>query len=187
MTFKADHTLDATGLACPMPIVRTKKVFKDLEPGEVLEVQATDKGSISDLKAWAKSARHDYLGTDEDGELIKHFIRKVSDPETKEERKHDRVLSLEDLQKKIERDEDLFILDVREPAEFAFGHIPGAKNMPLGQMDVNKLNKDESIYVICRSGNRSDLAAQKLSDEGFQQVINIVPGMNQWKGAIEKN
>lgn len=91
------------------------------------------------------------------------------------------------MQEKIENDESLFILDVREPAEFAFGHIPGAINMPFSQMEFNKLNKDESIYVICRSGNRSDLAAQRLSDEGFQQIVNIVPGMNQWKGTIEKN
>lgn len=187
MTIKVDYTLDAKGLACPMPIVKTKKAFAGLKPGEIIEVQATDQGSISDLKAWAKSADHDYLGTDEEGPLIKHYIRKISSPETKEERKHDTVLSLENLREKIENDESLFILDVREPAEFAFGHIPGAINMPFSQMEFNKLNKDESIYVICRSGNRSDLAAQRLSDEGFQQIVNIVPGMNQWKGTIEKN
>lgn len=43
--------LDANGLACPMPIVRTKKVMKEFEGGQVLEVEATDKGSKADLKA----------------------------------------------------------------------------------------------------------------------------------------
>ncbi|MFP7225534.1 sulfurtransferase TusA family protein, partial [Priestia filamentosa] len=42
---KADVMLDAKGLACPMPIVRTKKKMDELKPGQVLEVQATDKGS----------------------------------------------------------------------------------------------------------------------------------------------
>lgn len=182
-----DQIIDAKGLACPMPIVRTKKAIEKIKPGEVIEVQATDKGSISDLKAWSKSSNHDYLGTNEDGDVLKHYIRKVSDVENKDEIKHEKVLKLEDLQRKIERQHDLFILDVREPAEFAFGHIPGAKNMPLGQMNFNKLNKDESLYVICRTGNRSDLAAQKLSAEGFRQVFNVVPGMNQWEGQLEKN
>ena len=52
---KANLQLDAKGLACPMPIVKTKKAMSDLEDGQVLEVQATDKGSKADLKAWAES------------------------------------------------------------------------------------------------------------------------------------
>lgn len=187
MSIKVDHILDAKDLACPMPIVKTKKAFENLKPGEVIEVQATDKGSTSDLQAWAKSAGHDYLGTDEKDSLLKHYLRKVSKSEKQDESKHKQVLALTELQKKVENQEELFILDVRESAEFAFGHIPGAKNMPLGHMQFDKLNKNKPIYVICRSGNRSDLAARKLSDEGFEQVINIVPGMNQWQGTIEKN
>ncbi|MBD4937798.1 hypothetical protein GUF79_17260, partial [Xanthomonas citri pv. citri] len=52
---KATIVLDAKGLACPMPIVKTKKRMKDLKAGEVLEIHATDKGSTADLEAWAKS------------------------------------------------------------------------------------------------------------------------------------
>lgn len=51
---KATIVLDAKGLACPMPIVKTKKRMKDLKAGEVLEIHATDKGSTADLEAWAK-------------------------------------------------------------------------------------------------------------------------------------
>ena len=54
LTIKADVQLDAKGLACPMPIVKTKKAMNDLEEGQVLEVQATDKGSKADLAAWSK-------------------------------------------------------------------------------------------------------------------------------------
>ena len=60
---KTNSVLDAKGLACPMPIVRTKKAMNGLEAGEVLEVQATDKGSTADMKAWAESTGHQYLGT----------------------------------------------------------------------------------------------------------------------------
>ena len=58
---KANHQLDAKGLACPMPIVKTKKAMNDLEEGQVLEVQATDKGSKADLAAWSKTVGHQYI------------------------------------------------------------------------------------------------------------------------------
>ena len=55
---RVDMTVDAKGLSCPMPIVKTKKAINDLQPGQVLEVQATDKGSKADIKAWAESTGH---------------------------------------------------------------------------------------------------------------------------------
>lgn len=73
---KANIVLDAKGLACPMPIVKTKKRMKDLKAGEVLEIQATDKGSTADLEAWAKSTGHEYLGTEAEGKILRHFLRK---------------------------------------------------------------------------------------------------------------
>ena len=51
-------TLDAKGLACPMPIVRTKKSIDTINSGEVLEVLVTDKGALNDIPAWAKSGGH---------------------------------------------------------------------------------------------------------------------------------
>lgn len=72
----ATKVLDAKGLACPMPIVRTKKVMNELETGQVLEIHATDKGSKSDLTAWAKSGGHEMLkDTEEDG-VFKFWIKK---------------------------------------------------------------------------------------------------------------
>lgn len=68
--------LDAKGIACPMPIVRTKKAIEELESGEILEVHATDPGSKSDLTAWTKSGGHDLLeDTEEDG-VFKFWIQK---------------------------------------------------------------------------------------------------------------
>ncbi|SDJ34310.1 sulfurtransferase TusA family protein [Salimicrobium halophilum] len=69
-------TLDATGLACPMPIVKTKKAIKDIETGEVLEVQATDQGAKSDLAAWTKSSGHELIDTDESSDVLKFWIKK---------------------------------------------------------------------------------------------------------------
>ncbi len=82
VNMRADVIIDATGLACPMPIVKTKKAINEIEAGQVLEVQATDKGSKADIKAWSQSIGHQYLGTLEEGEVLKHYIRKSSNDES---------------------------------------------------------------------------------------------------------
>jgi len=180
---KVNVILDAKGLACPMPIVKTKKAMNGLEAGQVLEVLATDKGSKADLKAWAGSTGHQYLGTLEEGEVLKHYIRKSSGVDTVE-RKHPNVVSNEDLDQKLKETNDLVIVDVRESAEYAFDHIPNAISIPLDELEsrLNELNKEDALFVICRTGNRSDLASQKLAENGFTNVMNVVPGMSQWTG-----
>ncbi|GIN87621.1 hypothetical protein J6TS2_40070 [Heyndrickxia sporothermodurans] len=182
-SIKVNVILDAKGLACPMPIVKTKKAMNSLEAGKVIEVQATDKGSRADIQAWAQSTGHQYLGTLEDGDILKHYLRKSSGEEVNE-KKHPHVISNEDLEVKIHANEDIVLLDVRESAEYVFNHIPNAISIPLGELEerINQLNKDDEIYIICRTGNRSDLAAQKLSKKGFTNVVNVVPGMSQWSG-----
>jgi tRNA 2-thiouridine synthesizing protein A len=77
MTMKADQLLDAKGLACPMPIVKTKKAMNDLEVGQVLEIHATDKGAKNDLSAWAKSTGHELVADVEENDVFKFWIRKV--------------------------------------------------------------------------------------------------------------
>ena len=180
---KTDKVLDAKGLACPMPIVKTKKAVKQLLPGQVVEVQATDKGSTADLQAWAKSAGHQYLGTVEEGNVLKHYVRKASSAEEKEEIKHPHVIKNDELQNKLNAKEDIVVVDVREQAEYAFHHIPGAISIPLGELEsrLEELNKEDDVYVVCRTGNRSDLAAQKLAEKGFSKVTNVIPGMSQWE------
>ncbi|MBM7573271.1 sulfurtransferase TusA family protein [Aquibacillus albus] len=182
---KVNVVLDAKGLACPMPIVKTKKAIKDLEAGQVIEVQATDKGSKADIEAWANSSGHQYLGTFEEGDTLKHYLRKASEEETVE-KKHPNTASNEELESKLIQ--DIVVLDVREPAEYAFNHIPSAVSIPLGELEdrMNELNKNDEIYVVCRTGSRSDLAAQKLAENGFEKVINVIPGMSQWTGKTTK-
>lgn len=185
MAIKADVILDAQGLACPMPIVKTKKIMNTLTDGQILEVIATDKGSKADLAAWSESVGHQYIGTIEKDDVLTHYIRKCSDDELFEKV----------FEKTISNDEILslsnnggLILDVREEAEFAFGHIDGAKSIPMGELDarLNELDKDQEVYVICRTGKRSDLAAKKLENNGFVNVYNVLPGMTSWSGELVK-
>lgn len=182
-TIKSNVMLDAKGLACPMPIVKTKKAMAQLEAGQVLEVQATDKGSKADMKAWAESTGHQYLGTVEEGNVLKHYLRKASGEGTAE-KKHPIVIDNNDLQAKLSSNEDIVILDVREEAEYAFNHIQNAISIPLGELEtrMNELNKEDEIFVVCRTGSRSDLAAQKLTASGFTKVVNVLPGMSGWSG-----
>ncbi|RBW68639.1 sulfurtransferase TusA family protein [Bacillus taeanensis] len=72
----ATKVLDAKGLACPMPIVKTKKTINELESGQVLEIHATDKGAKSDLTAWAKSGGHELLKDIEEDGVLKFWIKK---------------------------------------------------------------------------------------------------------------
>ncbi|MFD2627674.1 sulfurtransferase TusA family protein [Oceanobacillus kapialis] len=179
---RVNYQLDAKGLACPMPVVKTKKAFTDLEEGQVMEVQATDKGSKADLAAWASSVGHLYLGTVEEGDVLYHYIRKgTNEPDVEKTFKN--TVSLDGIELR-----DGKILDVREAAEYAFGHIQDAKSIPMGELEarIQELDKEQEIYVICRTGKRSDLAAQLLANNGFKKVYNVLPGMNEWNGKITK-
>lgn len=178
----ANMQVDAKGLACPMPVLKTKKTMADIEEGQVLEVQATDKGSKADLTAWANSVGHQYLGTVEEADVLYHYIRKGSN-EPKVEKAFEHTVSFKELESR-----DGLILDVREAAEYAFGHMEGATSIPMGELEARmmELDKEQEIYVICRTGQRSDLAAQLLANNGFKKVYNVLPGMNAWNGKITK-
>ncbi|SDN66827.1 sulfurtransferase TusA family protein [Alkalicoccus daliensis] len=73
---KADKVLNAKGLACPMPIVKTRKEMKEMEAGEILEIQATDKGAKADLTAWANSGGHTLLDHEEADDVFTFWIKK---------------------------------------------------------------------------------------------------------------
>jgi tRNA 2-thiouridine synthesizing protein A len=76
---KADTTLDCYGLLCPMPIIQTAKRVKGMKVGEVLEILSTDTGIREDMPAWCRTAGQEYLGLEEDGEVIKVYVRKLKD------------------------------------------------------------------------------------------------------------
>ena len=72
----ADHTLDAKGLSCPMPMLRTKKEMDKIESGQVLEVLGTDPGSRNDLPGGCERSGHEFLGEKEDSGFIRFYIKK---------------------------------------------------------------------------------------------------------------
>lgn len=74
---KSDVQLDAKGLACPMPIVRTKKAMDTINTGEVLEVHVTDKGALNDFAAWAKAGNHTILEQKEEAGVYMFYIQKA--------------------------------------------------------------------------------------------------------------
>jgi TusA-related sulfurtransferase len=76
------ETLDVQGKNCPMPVIQTKQTIDDLDAEAVLEVLATDPGSMSDIEGWANSTSGvdllDQIETTQDGEeLYKHYVRKT--------------------------------------------------------------------------------------------------------------
>jgi tRNA 2-thiouridine synthesizing protein A len=70
------RTLDASGLACPMPVVRTRQAIDELASGDVLEVISTDRGSLRDLPAWAESTGNRLIEQREDGDRFIFLIEK---------------------------------------------------------------------------------------------------------------
>jgi rhodanese-related sulfurtransferase/TusA-related sulfurtransferase len=185
MSIKVDMGLDCKGLACPMPIVKTKKAMEGLAPGQVIEVKATDKGSTVDIKSWASKVGHQYIGTKHEGDVLMHYVRKANEHEVNEVVKYPHTITITELQSTLSRGEECIVLDVREAAEFAFGHIPLAISVPLGELDRAVLDETKQIYVVCRTGNRSDVACQMLKEKGFSNVKNVIPGMVEWQGNIE--
>jgi TusA-related sulfurtransferase len=72
------ETLDVTGQNCPMPVIKTKGAVDELSPGDVLEVVATDSGSMSDIKGWAESTDGVKLVEQVEGDgTYTHYVRKT--------------------------------------------------------------------------------------------------------------
>lgn len=73
-----DSTLDCRGLQCPLPVVKTAQAMKQLEAGQVLELQATDPGVEPDMRAWASRTGNELLGIDQEGSVYRVLIRKAN-------------------------------------------------------------------------------------------------------------
>jgi tRNA 2-thiouridine synthesizing protein A len=77
LTPTADQVLDCTGMACPLPVVKTSQAIKKIEPGQVLELLATDPGVEPDMKAWSGRTGNDLLGISKNGDVFHVLIRRV--------------------------------------------------------------------------------------------------------------
>lgn len=81
-------------------------------------------------------------------------------------------------------DASVVLLDVREPDEWARGHAPGARHIPMGEVPgrLDELDADAELFVICHLGGRSQRVAQYLAGRGFTP-INVSGGMEAWAHA----
>ncbi|HML39127.1 MAG TPA: rhodanese-like domain-containing protein [Bellilinea sp.] len=81
------------------------------------------------------------------------------------------------------RDQGAFILDVREQDEWNDYHIPGATLIPLGELSsrLNEVPQDQTVVVVCRSGNRSASGRDILLNAGFTQVTSMAGGVSSWR------
>ncbi len=71
-----DRELDARGLNCPLPILKTKKALADMQSGQVLRVMATDNGSVRDFQAFARQTGNELLSQEEGDEAFVFFMRR---------------------------------------------------------------------------------------------------------------
>ncbi len=78
-------------------------------------------------------------------------------------------------------DQGARLVDVREPAEFREGRVPGATNIPTSQLDarLGELDRDRPVHVVCASGNRSGAMVEVLAANGFD-AINVAGGTSAW-------
>jgi adenylyltransferase/sulfurtransferase len=91
-----------------------------------------------------------------------------------------------ELKKRLDNKDDIFVLDVREPHEYQIANL-GAKLIPLGDLPARagELDKDREIIVHCKSGVRSQKAAEFLAQNGFKKVWNLAGGITGWSNDID--
>ena len=96
-----------------------------------------------------------------------------------------KTITVEELKAKLDAGENINLVDVREPHEHEAFNIGGIL-LPLGQVQSLQTDsidhlKDETVYVYCRSGNRSGQACLMLEPYGFTDIVNVVGGMLAWQ------
>lgn len=94
-----------------------------------------------------------------------------------------RQISVDELRERIERGDDLHVLDVRRTAEYTDGHVPRAESIPLGAelaKQAAHLDRERATAVICAGGYRSSAATSLLEQHGFHQLLNVAGGTGAW-------
>ncbi len=74
---KPTKKLDVRGLMCPMPVVKLSSAINEVKVGEVIEVLATDPGSLTDIPAWARKTGNEVLKIDKEGNVIKFYVKRL--------------------------------------------------------------------------------------------------------------
>jgi rhodanese-related sulfurtransferase len=95
-------------------------------------------------------------------------------------------VNVQQLHEARDLDASWLLVDVRSPREFESGHIPGAVNVPLGELKSRQAELEAGrggLYVVCQSGGRSAKATKQLAGWGFGQVTNVAGGTGAWIAA----
>ena len=72
-----DQVLDARGLSCPMPILKTKKIMKEMQTGQILEIKSTDPGTANDLPSFLARSGDQLLGSQESQGFVSYYVQKA--------------------------------------------------------------------------------------------------------------
>jgi adenylyltransferase/sulfurtransferase len=96
-------------------------------------------------------------------------------------------ITVEELKGKIDRGDDFFLLDVREPNEYQICKIAGAKLIPLGELSqrTGELDRNRELVVHCKMGARSAKAVSLLQERGFTRASNLKGGILAWIDRID--
>ena len=94
-------------------------------------------------------------------------------------------VTVQELAHRLADERDLVVLDVREPAEWADGHIAGARHIPMRQVaeQLAEIPRDRRVALTCAGGTRSSLVGSLLLARGFTDLVNVWGGMNGWAQA----
>jgi adenylyltransferase/sulfurtransferase len=109
------------------------------------------------------------------------------EPEPAEAANQQWEITPRELKERLDRGEEVFVLDVREPQEWEIGHLPVAKLIPLGQLPsrMHELNSADFIVAHCKSGVRSAKAVQLLHNAGFRKIKNLKGGILAWSTEVD--
>jgi rhodanese-related sulfurtransferase len=97
------------------------------------------------------------------------------------------VMPVKQLKNKLKKEKDVVLVDVRQPSEYASGHIPGAINIPVRSLTKNldKIPTDKPVILYCSSGHRTAIGMTALRLLGYTNVRSFPPSINGWKAAGE--
>lgn len=95
-------------------------------------------------------------------------------------------ISPQTLKQKLDANESVFLLDVREPSEYEIVHLEGAQLVPINTLPhhIDSLPSDQEIVVYCHHGTRSFHATVYLHQNGFHEAKNLIGGIDQWAAEI---
>ena len=100
----------------------------------------------------------------------------------------DYAISVQELKNRLDKGDKIFLLDVREPHEFSMAKIEGSTLIPLGTLpaSLNQLDPNDEIVALCHKGMRSADAVGFLLQQGFNNIKNLVGGIDAWSVQVDQ-